>query len=139
MRKIFVLTVLFLVSCASKESFQQTFPIPIKDYFYSKVGNQLVFTIDFENEIPNSIQFDTLYFKGAIATNPELKPKQVQFKMTSQPLVLDADASKEYGNQPPLLQKTPYNLTTTEAVVTYKINKQLQQYKFRNVEERSNF
>ncbi|MDD2984958.1 hypothetical protein [Flavobacterium sp.] len=139
MRKIFVLIVLFLVSCAPKESFQQTFPIPIKDYFYSKSENQLVFTVEFEKAIPSTFVFEKLYFRGKTATNPELKFNQVQFKIDTKALVLDGDVSNEYGNQPPLEQNLPFNLTPAEAVLTYKINNQVQHYKFKKVVERANF
>jgi hypothetical protein len=139
MREFFVITVLFFVSCASKESFQQTFPIPIKDYFFSQVGNQTVFTIEFEKEIPTTIVFENLYFRGQKLIQQETKSNQVYFKIDSQPFVLDSETSNEYGNQPPLEQNLPFNLTPAEAVLTYKINNQVQHYKFKKVVEKASF
>ena len=128
-----------MFGCAPKESFQQTFPIPIKDYYFSKSGNQLVFTIEFEKAIPSTFVFEKLYFRGKTATNPELKSNQVQFKIDTKALVLDGETANEFGNQPQLEQNLPFNLTPTEAVLTYKINDQVQYYKFKKVIERANF
>jgi len=138
--KIFlILILLFLVGCASKEAFQSQFPIPIKEYFYSKVGNQCVFTIEFETAIPAALTFESIYFQGQKLIQQETKSNQVQFKIDSKAFVLDADVLNEYGNQPPLEQNSPFNLTPSQAVLIYKINNQVQQYKFKNVVERANF
>ena len=120
MSKIIVLVVLLVVSCAPKESFQQTFPIPIKEYFYSKVGNQLIFTIEFENEIPASLTFEMLNFQSQKLADYVITSKKVQFKSESKSIVLEA------------------NLTSSEAILVYKMDNKVQQYKFRNVVEKSN-
>lgn len=138
MKKASVLLVLLMLCCAPKESFQQTFPIPIKDYFYSKSGNQLVFTIKFENDIPSSLYFESLYFQGNKATNPELKANYVQFKMDVNSLLLNNDAPKEYGNQPPIKQNLPFKIMPSEAVLGYKLNNQIKYYKFNKVKEKAN-
>lgn len=129
---------ILLVSCGSKESFQPTFPIPIKDYYYSKSGNQLIFTIEFENEIPTKLSLENLYFQGQKLVQQETKSNQVQFKIDSKPFVLDGETSNEYGNQPPLSQNLPFKIALSEAVLTYKMNNQVQHYKFKNVVERAN-
>jgi hypothetical protein len=139
MKNVSILVLFFVLSCAPKESFQQTFAIPIKDYFYSKVGNQRVFTIEFETAIPAALTFESIYFQGQKLIQQETKSNQVQFKIDSKAFVLDADVLNEYGNQPPLEQNSPFKLTPSQAVLIYKINNQVKQYKFKNVTERANF
>ena len=138
MQKISVLLLLLILSCGPKESFQQTFPIPIKDYSYSKIGNQLIFTIEFENEIPSSLLFKTLYFQNQALTQQEIKPNQDQFKAASKTMILESNPINEYGNEPPLKTNLPFNLAISEAVLVYKFKKKVQHYKFRNVVEKAN-
>ena len=58
MKRLLYIQLLFLFGCASKETFQTQFPIPIVDYFYEVKGNKTFFLIEFQQPSPNKIKLE---------------------------------------------------------------------------------
>ncbi len=139
MRKVFsIIVVLILAGCASNDAYQTQFPIPISDYFYEIKGSQTHFVIEFEEPIPEGILLGSLYFRGQTAAIKMISNQKAEAAFTTPDFVLEARTEKEFGNQPPILQKQRFQLSATEAVVEFSQNKKINHYKFNKVTEKSN-
>ena len=68
MKKTIWFLILVLVSCNSKDVFQQEFPLPIADYYFSANGNQTVFRIELKQPISDAIEIQNLYFRNQKAS-----------------------------------------------------------------------
>lgn len=138
MRNFLIIIVLILVGCASKETFQTQFPIPICDYFYEVKGNKTHFIIEFQQPISNEIKLEKLYFRNQIAEIKMISNQKAEAVFIKPDLILDANPENEYGNQPPIPQKQRFQLNSTEAVLEFTQNGKIKHYKFTNITEKSN-
>ena len=137
-KSFLIIVVLVLVGCASNETFQTQFPVPISDYFYEVKGNQTFFLIEFQQPIPNEIKVEKFYFRNQTAAIKMISSKKAEAVFIKPDLILDANPEKEYGNQPPIPQKQRFQLNSTEAVLEFTQNGKIKHYKFTNVVEKSN-
>lgn len=138
MKSFSIIVVLILVGCASKETFQSQFYIPIADYFYQINGNKTHFVIEFQQSILEDLKFEKLYFRNQTAKIKMISNQKAEAVFTKPDLILDANPEKEYGNQPPIPQKQRFQLNSTEAVLEFTQNGKIKHYKFTNVAEKSN-
>jgi hypothetical protein len=138
MKKLLYIQLLFLFGCASKETFQTQFPIPISHYFYEVKGNQTFFLIEFQQPITNEIKLEKLYFRNQTAAIKMISSQKAEAVFIKPDLILDANPENEYGNQPPIPQKQRFQLNSTEAVLEFTQNGKIKHYKFTNVVEKSN-
>ena len=138
MKKTVWFLILVLVSCNSKDVFQQEFPMPIADYFYSIKGNQTVFTIELKQPISEAIEMQTMYFRNQKASVKEISKNTFAATFSKPDLVMDVDPKEEAVNQPPIIKEFPFQLKPTEAVLEYKHKGKTKRYLFSNVVEKSN-
>ncbi|UPQ80574.1 hypothetical protein M0M57_06965 [Flavobacterium azooxidireducens] len=138
MRNFSIIILFFLVGCASKETFQTQFPIPISDYFYQIKGNQTHFVIVFQQSISEDIKLEKLYFRNQTEEIKLISAQKVEAVFIKPDLILDANPENEYGNQPPIPQKQQFQLNSNEAVLEFTQNGKIKHYKFTNVTEKSN-
>jgi|GEM_PF-2330863 len=137
--KIFsIIVVLILSGCASKETFQTQFPIPISEYFYQIKGNQTHFVIEFQQSISEDIKLEKLYFRNQTEVIKMVSSQKAKAVFMKSDLILDANPKNEYGNQPPIQEKQRFQLNSTEAVLEFTQNGKIKHYKFTNVTEKSN-
>lgn len=138
MRNFSIIVVLILFGCASKETFQTQFPIPIADYFYKTNGNKTHFLIEFQQSISEDIKLEKLYFRNQTAAIKMISNQKAKAIFIKPDLILDANPENEYGNQPPIPQKQQFQLNSNEAVLEFTQNGKIKHYKFTNVTEKSN-
>jgi len=138
MRKIIWFLILILVSCNSKDVFQQEFPLPIADYYFSTNGNQTVFTIVLKQPISDAIEMQNLYFRNQKATVKMISENTFDAVFNKPDLILDADSTQESENQPPLKDTIPFQIKPNEAVLEYKHKGKTSYFLFSNVVEKSN-
>lgn len=138
MKSFSIIVVLILVGCASNETFQTQFPIPIVDYFYEIKGNQTYFVIEFQQSISEDIKLEKLYFRNQTAKIKMISSKKAEAVFIKQDLILDANSENEYGNQPPIKEKQRFQLNLNEAVLEFTQNGKIKHYKFTNITEKSN-
>jgi len=137
MKRLLYIQLLFLFGCASKETFQTQFPIPIVDYFYEVKGNKTFFLIEFQQPIPNKIKLEKFYFRNQTAKIKMISSQKAEAVFVKPDLIFDSNPEKEYGNEPPTIQKSQFNLKPTEAVLEFKQVGKVKHYKFRDVVERA--
>ncbi|MBA4155548.1 hypothetical protein [Flavobacterium sp.] len=137
MNKLLILLLFFLLSCAPKEAFQQEFPVVISNYYYSNNGNKIIFIVQFEKAIPAEIQLQSLYFRNQKTVVEKISDQNFQAVFVKPDLIFDSNPEKEYGNEPPTIQKSQFNLKPTEAVLEFKQAGIVKHYKFRDVVERA--
>ena len=138
MKKTFWFLILILVSCNSKDAFQQEFPMPISDYYYSTNGNQTVFRIELKQPISEAIEMQTMYFRNQKASVKEISKNTFAATFSTPDLVMDFDPKEEAVNQPPIIKEIPFLLKPTDAVLEYKHKGKMKRYLFSNVVEKSN-
>jgi hypothetical protein len=138
MKSFSIIVVLILVGCASKETFQTQFPIPISDYFYEVKGNQTYFLIEFQQSISEDIKLEKLYFRNQKTEIKMISNQKAEAIFIKPDLILDANPENEYGNQPPIPQKQRFQLNSNEAVLEFTQNGKINHYKFINITEKSN-
>lgn len=137
--KIFsIIIVLILVGCASNETIQTQFPIPISDYFYEVKGSQTHFIIEFQHPIPNEIKLERLYFRNQTVAIKMISNQKAEAVFIKPDLILDANPEKEFGNQPPILENQRFQLNATEAILEFNQKGKIKHHKFTNVTEKSN-
>jgi hypothetical protein len=130
--------ILVLVSCNSKDVFQQEFPLPIAHYYYFTKGNQTVFTIELKQPISEAIEIQTMYFRNQKASVKEISKNKFEATFSKPDLVMDVDLKEEAVNQPPIIIEIPFQLKPTDAVLEYKHKGKIKRYLFSNVVEKSN-
>lgn len=138
MKKIYSLLFLIAMACSSKDAFQQEFPIPISDYYYTIEGNQTVFTIELKQPILEAIEMQFLYFRNQKVNVKGISKNTFEATFTKSDLILDANSIEEAINQPPIIKEIPYQIKPTEAVLEYKHKGKTKRYFFSNVVEKSN-
>lgn len=138
MKSLSIIVVLILVGCASNETFQTQFPMPISNYFYQINGNKTHFVIEFQQSILEDIKFEKLYFRNQTAEIKMISSKKAEAIFIKPDLILDANPEKEYGNQPPIPPKQRFQINSTEAVLEFTQNGKIKHYKFTNITEKSN-
>lgn len=128
------LMVFGLTSCANGKKLQEEAPVSLKQAYYTSwtggvKGADSGFTLFIPAESDNSIQMDSVYFRGrkAVLEKSGAEPNLyvAYFKIPSEEgkapdVVMHIDPKKEYGNKPPQLpEKIPFELDEGEAVVRY--------------------
>lgn len=138
MKIIISLLFLIAIACSSKETFQQEFPMPISDYYYTSKGNQTVFTFELKQPISDVIEMQIIFFRNQKATVKEISKNTFEATFSKPDLVMDIDSKEEIVNQPPIIKEIPFQLKSTEAVLEYKHKGKIKRYLFSNVVEKSN-
>jgi hypothetical protein len=138
MKRLLYIQLLFLFGCASKETFQSQFSIPIADYFYKVEGNQTHFLIEFQQPFPEDINLEKLYFRNQTTEIKLISNQTAEAIFIKPDLILDINPENEYGNQSPIPQKQRFQINSSEAVLEFTQNGKIKHFKFTNVTEKSN-
>lgn len=144
--KSFLILLFILTQTCSKAPFSKMsksdLPSEIQDiYFQNWVGGRLEtgggtnFVIQFKSALPDDIKLKSVFFRGKSA-DFETKPNnQFVAYYTYKPkndLILDEDATKEYGNQAPDLTQS----NSVSAEIFFIKNEKTYSYKVENVKEK---
>lgn len=138
MKKGIGFIILLLIACSSKDAFQQEFPMPISDYYFTTSGNQTTFKMDLKKPSTNDVELQYLYFRNQKASVKIISKNQFEAVFTKPDLILDADSKEESGNEAPVFKNTRFQLKIDEAVLEYKYLGKTKHYLFSNVVEKSN-
>ena len=143
----FLLVMICLAFCASKQAMQTIFPQKIKSvYFQSgiggreKAGSGTNFYIEFYAPLSKDIQVVKIYFQNQEASfelvNETTFVAHLYSKNGISDLILDRDSTREYGNQAPVISKPKFALKLTEALLEYKSNGKVFFFKITNLKEK---
>ena len=138
MKKSIGFIVFLLIACSSKDAFQQEFPIPISDYYFTTSGNLKTFKMDLKQPISDDIELKYLYFRNQKASLKIISKDKFEAVFTKPDLILDADSKEESVNQSPIFENTRFHLKPNEAVLEYQLKRKTKHYHFTNVVEKSN-
>ena len=128
--------------CATKQEFQSEFPQEIIAAYYqtNKEDGKTYFFIDLKEQLNSKLQLEEVHFndKTAVFESISKNTFRAQFnnKSKNTDLILDGNASKEYGNKAPSVKKSKFVLKSNEAVVQYSKKNQKYYFKIINVNER---
>lgn len=146
-RIFFLFTIaISLTFCAMKQELQSEFPQEIQYIFYQKgeISNQeegIHFYIQFKRPLAATIKLEKIYFLNqSVVVNELTTSTFVSYfkdRNKKQDLILDVNPAKEYGNKPPVLEKSKFDLKPNEAVLEYKKNKKIQFFKITNLVEKT--
>lgn len=142
-----LLLVVSLFSCASKPEYQSDFPQEIAKVYFQKTTKEpekpvteIRLYVEFSKPLVNDIQLQKIYFQNQQAKPVALDSKRysaVFFKKEgTQDLIMDAEATKEYGNKPPVVSKPKFKLQPDEAMIEYTRNNTIHFAKITNIKER---
>jgi hypothetical protein len=146
MKSILIFLIFFLAQTCSKAPYKlmskSDLPTEIQDmYFQNWVGGQehtgggTNFVIQFKSALPADIKLKNVFFRGKSA-DFETKPNnQYVAYFTYKPkndMILEDDATKEYGNQAPDLSQTE----ATSAEIFFIKNEKTYSYKVAAVKEK---
>ncbi len=146
MKSLLIFLTFFQVQTCSKAPYglmsKSDLPAEIQDiYFQNWVGGQqrtgggTNFVIQFKSALPADINLKSVFFRGKSA-NFETKPNnQFVAYYTYKPkndMILEDDATKEYGNQAPDLSQTE----ATSAEIFFIKNEKTYSYKVENIKEK---
>lgn len=145
-----ILIIFIFTNCSTAQKLQKTAPIILGEvYSQSWVagvkggGSGINLFIPVLGELPQNMQFDSVYFRGRASklelatTNPVLYVGRFTEKFKqNQDIIMSIDPMEEYGNQLPTQQKIPFDLKETECVVSYKESKDTKYFKIDNIIEK---
>jgi hypothetical protein len=146
MKSIVVLITIFLTQTCSKAPYglmhKSDLPAEIQEmYFQNWVGGQertgggTNFVIQFKSELPADIKLKSVFFKGKSA-DFETKPNNLYVAYyTYKPkndMILENDATKEYGNQAPDITQND----SVSAEIFFIKNEKTYSYKVETVKEK---
>ncbi|WP_298762684.1 hypothetical protein [uncultured Polaribacter sp.] len=147
MKILSILTLLFGLTQCSTAKFVEKAPFTVKKAFYNNWsgGQAGVGGVKLELHLKNAenIQFDSLYFqKKKTKVTLQQKEKQTNIlgyfakhKTIKKDLILDADPTKELQNTPPIINKYPFDLKDSEAVISFKKGSKTVFYKIENIKK----
>ncbi|MFV8365532.1 hypothetical protein [Flavobacterium sp. XS1P27] len=134
-----------LTFCAMKQEFQTDFPQEIQSAFYQKMKDGIdsggtYFYIEFKKPLAANIKLEKIYFLNQESTIKGIDKNTFTARFYKEnekkDFILHKDASKEYGNKAPVIQKTKFDLNPNEAVLEYKKDDKTQFFKITNLIEK---
>nr|WP_315205832.1 hypothetical protein [uncultured Flavobacterium sp.] len=134
-----------LTFCAMKKEFQTDFPQEIQSAFYQKMNHGIdsggtYFYIEFKKPLAANIKLEKIYFLNQESTIKGIDKNTFTARFYKEnekkDFILHKDASKEYGNIAPVIQKTKFDLNPNEAVLEYKKDDETQFFKITNLIEK---
>ncbi|MEZ4792929.1 MAG: hypothetical protein R2783_05565 [Gelidibacter sp.] len=153
LRKISILmTLLFLFTdCSTAQKLQKKAPITIENVYCQKWtagvkggGSGINLFIPVSAEMPQTIQLDSVYFRGKAAKLEKTKAQNILYVgrletnfNSKQNIIMSSDPNEEYGNEPPKLEKKiPFDLNDSECVVSFKEGGETKYFKIENITEK---
>lgn len=148
-----VFSIIILISftnCSSAQKLQKAAPIVFDEvYCQSWVagvqggGSGINLFISTPSELPNTIQLDSVYFRGKVAKMQRQAGGKIiyvayfrtEFNQKTD-IIMSGNAQEEYGNAlPKKTTKIPFKLKENECVISYKNGSKTQYYKIENIVE----
>lgn len=140
-----------LSGCSSQKKLVNKFPLELGEATCQswvggrpEAGSGLKLEIPVLSDKTDDIQLQQAYFRGKIA-DLKLKSKEGKWIATANfrntnlekpDIIMDADATKEVGNQPPQFKtEIPFELETNECVISYLKGDTIKYFKIDNVKE----
>jgi hypothetical protein len=120
------------------------FPQEIARTYYEteKVDDQqqavkLSFYIEFKEPLSEEINLQKVYFRNQIGEIKKVSNKKYLAHFIQSPviqdIILDSDSRKEYGNKPPVIVKSKFELNKDEAMLEYQKNGDTIYFKLREI------
>jgi hypothetical protein len=140
-----------LSNCSSAQKLQEKAPMGYGEVYCEKWvsgvqggGSGINIFIPISNELPNSIQLDSVYFRGKGSKLEIIKGENTlyvgRFKTSfnqGQDMVMSSDPNDEYGNPVPILkEKIPFVLQDSECVISYKEGSDTKYFRIENIIEK---
>jgi len=145
-----IIILISFTNCSSAQKLQKVAPAEFGEvYCQSWVagiqggGSGINLFISTPSELPNTIQLDSVYFRGKVAKIQRKTSEKViyaayfrtEFNQKTD-IIMSANAQEEYGNTlPKKATKIPFELKDNECVISYKNGNKTQYYKIENVVE----
>lgn len=138
-------------NCSTAQRLQKSAPVSLGDVYCQKWvsgvqggGSGLNLFIPGSKEMPQSIQLDSVYFRGKGTKLEKVQLDNVMYVgrfdndfNQKKDIVMSHDSEEEYGNQAPLLDtKIPFDLKNSECVVSYKEGTETKYFKIENITQK---
>lgn len=140
-----------LTNCSTAQKLQQNIPFTIDNVYNQHwvagvknggSGDNLFIVL--KDDLPKSIQLDSVYFKRKVAklevntSNTKIFMGRFQTDANkTQDIVMDSDHRQEYGNKLVIKKQTiPFELNDNECVIGYKKQEKIKYFKIENVLEK---
>ena len=101
-------------------------------------GSGTHFFIQFKTAFPENIKFKKVYFQGQESDLQSEDENIFTANFTNkskQDRILDVDSEKEFGNKPPEISKTKYDLKPNEAILEFQKHNKILIYKLQNIKQ----
>ena len=128
-----------------KHELQSQFPQEIKSVYYQKdikepANSKTNLYIEFNSPLAKTILLDKVHFDKQSVKIEQLNSSRfvAHFKNNNSisDLILDNDATKEYGNKAPVIIKSDFDLKPDEAILEYRKNGKVQYFKITKLLEK---
>ncbi|MGJ8591400.1 MAG: hypothetical protein ACSHXF_02560 [Aquaticitalea sp.] len=147
---ILALILLFFSGCSTAQKLQEKAPVELKEvYFQTWIagvkggGSGMDLFIPLSSELSESIQLDSVYFRGKVAPlektlgDNKLYVGRFRTNLNTKPIVMSSEVVEEHANQVPKInQKLPFELKDSECVVNYRDQNEKKYFKIENVIEK---
>jgi hypothetical protein len=124
-----------------KHEYQTEFPQEIKAVYFQKKANEIHFYMEFKEPLSTNIKLEKIYFRNQESAVEKITKNSFlahfKLKKEQQDFILDSNPLKEYGNEPPVLEQSKFDLKPNEALLEYKENNKTLFFKISNPKEKS--
>lgn len=145
------ITTLFILAtftfCSSQHDVKTNLPWKIESVYFQKwiggqekTGSGINFYLKFSEPFSPNFHLKKVYFRNQEANF--IKENETTFtarfyqKPTNSDLILDGKASNEYGNNPPEIVKSKFDLKENEAILEFVQDNKTHFYKINSVKEK---
>ena len=150
MKTILIFLTIFLTQTCNKKvsdfEILEKLPSEIETVYFQNwvggiesAGSGTIFYIQFKNKFPENIQLIKLYFQNQ-ETNFQEEGENIfianLIHKPKQDKILDSDSEKEFGNKPPEILKSKYELKANESILEFQKDNKTLIYKLQNIKQK---
>ncbi len=150
MKIILILLTLFLAQTCNKKISEskilENLPTEIETVYFQnwvagqkESGSGTHFFIQFKTSFPEKIKLKKVYFQGQ-QSDLQLEEENIftaNFtNQTKQDRILHNDSEKEFGNKPPEIPKTKFDLKPNEAILEFEKDNKILIYKLQDIKQK---
>lgn len=150
MNKIAILIFFLIIgftSCSSQQEVKTNLPWKIESVYFQKwiggqerTGSGINFYLKFSEPFSPNFHLKKVYFRNQeanfIKENETTFTARFYYKPTNSDLILDGKTSNEYGNNPPEITKSRFDLKDNEAILEFEQDNKYHFYKINSVKEK---
>lgn len=136
-----------LTSCSSQQEVKTNLPWKIESVYFQKwiggqekTGSGINFYLIFKESFSPNFHLKKVYFRNQeanfIKENKTTFTARFYYKSTNSDLILDGKTSNEYGNNPPEILKSKFDLKDNEAILEFEQDNKTHFYKISSVKEK---